>query len=256
MRRHSEKQVEVRGKVIGGEKPLVCLPLVGVTRRQILDEAKRLVDVGPDLLEWRVDACEFVESTEACISLLEELRLCIGDIPLIFTCRIESEGGMKSLSRDVRLDLFLTVIAGGNVDIVDVELCNDHEMRIAVQRSAAVKGVRVILSYHNFEQTPSEQNIISKLVEAQEAGADIAKLAVMPKDYGDVLTLMNATYKARCEHLKIPIVTMSMGGTGAVSRVVGGLFGSDITFAIGVQSSAPGQIPIAELRGAMAACYP
>ena len=82
-------------------------------------------------------------------------------------------------------------------------------------------------------------------------GADIAKVAVMPKNYKDVLVLLNATLKARTEHLEIPIITMSMGPEGGVTRLAGGLFGSDLTFAIGKEASAPGQIPIGELRQAM-----
>ena len=72
----------------------------------------------------------------------------------------------------------------------------------------------------------------------------------MPKNYGDVLVLLGATYKARVEILDIPIITMSMGGEGAITRIAGGLFGSDLTFAIGKASSAPGQIPIGEIRKA------
>jgi 3-dehydroquinate dehydratase-1 len=86
-------------------------------------------------------------------------------------------------------------------------------------------------------------------------GADIAKVAVMPKDYADVLTLLSATLKARKGAVKVPIVTMSMGSEGGITRLAGGLFGSDITFAIGKESSAPGQIPIGDLRKAMAVLY-
>ena len=67
--------------------------------------------------------------------------------------------------------------------------------------------------------------------------------------------LLSATLKARTEALEIPIVTMSMGAEGVVTRLAGGLFGNDITFAIGKNASAPGQIPIGELRRAMAVLY-
>ena len=77
----------------------------------------------------------------------------------------------------------------------------------------------------------------------------------MPKNYADVLTLLGATLKARTEVLEIPVVTMSMGAEGVITRLAGGLFGSDITFAIGKAPSAPGQIPIGELRRAMAVLY-
>lgn len=255
MRQQSQLQVTVRGALIGGPKPLICLPLVGKTKETVLQEAGELVALQPDLLEWRIDAYDKVESIDECLSVLKELRSTIGEIPLIFTCRIDLEGGFKEISRKHRLDLFSAVMESGAVDIVDVELCNDQEFVLIIRNCAKQNNVKLILSYHNFKETPSKPFIYSKLVEAQVAGADISKLAVMPKSYEDVLTLLSATNKARNETVKGPMVTMSMGPEGAVSRLIGGLFGSDITFAVGVQASAPGQIPIKELKNSMALLY-
>ncbi len=255
MRQESTLKVTVRGAVIGGPSPLICLPLVGDTRKKVLEEAAGLVDLQPDLLEWRVDAYDKVEDVNDCLSSLTELREAISNIPLIFTCRIDLEGGFKKISQERRLELFTAVMESGNVDIVDVELCNEKNFVEAIIERAKASDVKVILSYHNFQETPSESFIYAKLLEAQIAGADISKLAVMPKDYGDVLTLLNATNKARNETVQLPIITMSMGPEGGISRLAGGLFGSDITFAIGMQASAPGQIPIAGLRTAMELFY-
>lgn len=255
MRQQSKMQVIVRGSVIGGPQPLVCLPLVGATRTTVLEEAEALVKLQPDLLEWRIDGYENVENIEDCLSLLKEMREIIGDTGLIFTCRIDLEGGIKKISRKARLELNCAVMETGDVDIIDVELCNDREFIDSIKSQAQKNGVKLILSYHNFSETPSDHFIYSKLVEAQTAGGDISKFAAMPKNYGDVLTLLNATQKARNEAVQVPIVAMSMGPEGAVSRLAGGLFGSDITFAIGMQASAPGQIPIKELRNGMALLY-
>ena len=255
MRQQSRVQVTVRGSVIGGPQPLVCLPLVGDSRAKVLEEAAALVQLQPDLLEWRIDGYDNVENTKDCLSLLKEMRGIIGDTGLIFTCRIDREGGIKKISRSARLELNNAVIETGDVDIVDIELCNDREFIDSIKAHAQKSGTKIILSYHNFLETPSEHFIYSKLVEAQEAGGDISKFAAMPKNYGDVLTLLNATQKARNEAVQVPIVAMSMGPEGAVSRLAGGLFGSDITFAIGMQASAPGQIPIKELRNGMALLY-
>ena len=255
MRPQSKLQVIVRGTVIGGDRPLICLPLVGETSTKILQEAEALAALQPDLLEWRIDAYDNVESREDCLTVLKEVRAVIGEIPLIFTCRIDLEGGFKKISRKNRLELFTAVMESGDVDIVDIELCNDEEFVRTIRELAKKSTVRLILSYHNFKETPSELFIYSKLVEAQTAGADISKLAVMPADYGDVLTLLSATHKARNETVQGPIVSMSMGPEGAVSRLAGGLFGSDITFAIGMEASAPGQIPIKELKTAMNLLY-
>lgn len=255
MRQQSEIQITVRGTVIGGTKPLICLPLVGETRAEVLKEAEELTALQPDLLEWRADGYGKVESMEDCLSVLTELRTIIHETPLIFTCRIDQEGGMKKISREKRLDLISEVMESGDIDLIDTELCNDAAFIKAVKERAGQCGVKLILSYHNFIDTPSEPFIYSKLVEAQVAGADISKVAVTPNNYGDVLTLLSATNKARSEIIKGPMVTMSMGPEGAVSRLAGGLYGSDITFAIGLQASAPGQIPIKELKRGMASLY-
>lgn len=255
MRQQSRVQVVVRGAVIGGPMPLICLPLVAKSRKELLKEAKEVLALRPDLLEWRIDALERVENRQECLFLLQELRRSIGDIPLLFTCRIEKEGGLQKIAQEKRLALYIAAMQSGEVDIVDVELSNGPEFIQGIREQAQASKVKVILSYHNFTDTPSESFIYAKLVEAQDAGADIAKLAVMPKSYGDVLTLLSATNRARNETIQGPIVTMAMGQQGALSRLAGGLFGSDMTFAIGLQASAPGQIPIVELRRAMEVLY-
>ena len=64
----------------------------------------------------------------------------------------------------------------------------------------------------------------------------------MPKNFNDVLTLMRATYRARTEAVDLPLITMSMGEIGTISRVIGDLYGSDTSFVVGKAASAPGQI--------------
>lgn len=255
MRQQSKVKVTVRGTVIGGPQTLICLPLVSKDRVGLLGQAKELVALHPDLLEWRVDGYEKAEDVSSCLSVLMELRAVIGQIPLIFTCRIDREGGILKIQEEKRLELFLGAMESGNVDIVDIELCNEKGILETVRESALASGVKLILSYHNFDTTPDVEFIWNKLSEAQKKGADIGKLAVMPKDHTDVLTLLVATSRARKEGVDIPMVTISMGAEGAISRLAGGLFGSDITFGAGKESSAPGQLPIDDLRTGMALCY-
>lgn len=159
------------------------------------------------------------------------------------------------MSSDQRHRLLAKAMASGNLDIVDIELRNDADFVQSIMETARNASVRVILSYHNFEMTPDGTSIFDTLFKARDLGADIAKVAVMPRRYQDVLTLLNATLKARQQGLKIPAITMSMGTQGRLSRVAGGLFGSDITFASGNAPSAPGQMSIEVLRQGMAALY-
>lgn len=255
MRQQSKIQIRVRGVVIGGAEPKICLPLMAENRADLLRQARDLAALQPDLLEWRIDAYENVEKIGECLADLKQLRAVIGSIPLIFTCRIDREGGVRTIAQGHRLTLVGAAAASGDIDLVDVELCNGEEFIAAIRQSAATTNCRIILSHHNFQKTPEEGFIVGKLFEAQSAGADIAKIAVMPNSFSDVLTLLTATNAARNGAVEIPIVTIAMGSIGRVSRLAGGLFGSDITFASGSQSSAPGQMPIGDLRAAMAVLY-
>ena len=178
------------------------------------------------------------------------MREVIGDIPLIFTCRTIHEGGFQEIADSDRLAVNLAAIASGMVDLIDTEISSGEVMIGEMKKACESANVKLILSYHNFTETPSKAFIAERLETAGKLGADVAKVAVMPQNYGDVLALLGATYKARTELLDIPIITMSMGGEGGITRIAGGLFGSDLTFAIVTESSAPGQIPIGEIRKA------
>ena len=78
----------------------------------------------------------------------------------------------------------------------------------------------------------------------QAAGADLPKLAVMPQSRRDVLALLAATAEMADLHPETPIITMSMGALGGVSRICGEAMGSAMTFACAGKSSAPGQIEL------------
>jgi 3-dehydroquinate dehydratase-1 len=255
MRLQRDTKIAIKNKVIGGPDYLICVPLLAVERSDLFQEAAALKQLDPDLLEWRIDAYAHAQDIDDSLDTLAELRKQVHDTPLIFTCRTHSQGGLNKLASEHRQCLLTEAIKTGYLDIVDIELSNDADFIQSIMETARNYGVRVILSYHNFETTPDEAIILETLLKAQNLGADIAKVAAMPKKYKDVLTLLSATLKAREQGLKIPAITISMGPLGRLSRIAGGLFGSDITFACGNTPSAPGQIPIEDLRQAMAALY-
>ena len=255
MRQQSKTKIEIRGVVIGGEKPCICLPLVSPELDGLLSEATELVQCSPDILEWRVDSFTAYGDQELCLQALTQLRSVMGDIPLIFTCRSEREGGLQTLPQQERQSLVVSAMATGLIDMVDVELDNDDLFLDIIIKEAKRAGVTLIFSHHNFTETPPELTICDVLYRAQERGADIAKIAVMPNCYTDVLTLLSATNMSRIGKIHVPMITISMGQEGGVSRLAGGLFGSDITFAAGKESSAPGQHSIDELRAGMSLLY-
>ena len=79
-------------------------------------------------------------------------------------------------------------------------------------------------------------------------GADIPKIALMPFCKKDVLTLLEATLEMSEQYADRPIITMSMAGTGVVSRLTGETFSSALTFGAASKASAPGQIGVHELK--------
>lgn len=242
-----KKAIDARGKRLGGETPLLGTPLVGRTRERVLAEAARVLALKPDIIEWRVDFFEAIGDTPTVLDTLRALRERVGKLPLIFTRRSSREGGEPiALGEEQVLQLYEAVAASRLVDFLDFEMYNDPEHVHRVRAFTKSHKVRLILSYHNFSYTPGLEYLVQQFLEAERLGADVAMVSVMPRDRADVLTLLLATEQA--DHkTHIPLISMSMGPLGAVSRMIGGLFGSGLTYGVGETSSAPGQIPIGDL---------
>lgn len=242
------KVIDIRGHPFGGDTPLICSPLVARTPERLIEEAGNVLAKGPDVIEWRVDFYEPIARTKAVVDALHKLRALAGSTPIIFTRRSHKEGGQPvPLDEAGVIDLYGTVAATGLVDFLDFEMEHDGAQVRRVRELASTHGTRVILSYHNFLGTPPLESLLERFEEAERQTADVAKVAVMPRDRDDVLTLLRATALADAK-LGIPLISMAMGELGAVTRMVGGLFGSALSFAIGEGSSAPGQFPIADLK--------
>ena len=248
----SAKVVDIRGRTLGGETPLVCTPLVGKTSERVLAEAATVVAKKPDVIEWRVDYFESIGDATAVLETARRLRAAVGDMPIIFTRRSIREGGEPiAIDDEGVVRLYAAVSASGLVDFLDFEMGNDPEQLRRVREDARERGTRLILSYHNFGYTPGREFLEQRFLEAERLGADVAKVAVMPRDRIDVLTLLTATAQAEAK-ARIPLISMSMGPLGSVTRMIGGVFGSSLSFAVGEASSAPGQIPIADLHAVYA----
>lgn len=192
---------------------------------------------------------------------------------VLVTLRTRSQGGGLDLDRG-GYRAVLGALAEGYLegtglrrpDAVDVEAyCADlyvpggrdlEEARADLRLLADLAhraGLDVVASCHDLSGTPEEDETMDLLIDMQDDGADVVKLAATPHDAVDVARLLNATACAR-EILSVPLVTMSMGEQGAVTRVAGGVFGSALTFVLvpgpdgSWTPSAPGQLPIESVR--------
>ena len=242
------KTVEIAGLCFGEARlhqgeglPKICVPLTGGGMPALLSEISYVKDLPADLFEWRIDHY-FGSYSEALHALADGLS----HAPLLCTVRTKAEGGRSELVPEAYEAFLSGLLDQGGFQLLDIELsCGEERVKRLIKKCRE-KGVGVVLSRHCFQHTPAESEIVSTLERMKELGADLPKMAVMPQTAQDVLTLLSATLRAS-EKIG-PVITMSMGNLGKLSRVSGEVFGSCVSFAAGQEASAPGQINAEDLR--------
>lgn len=241
-------KITVKGLEIGTGAPKIIVPLVGKTEQDLTDEVEFLREIDFDVLEWRVDHFNQVDNIDAVKKAAAKINAVIGHKPILFTFRTANEGGVYPASTEFYVNLNKQMITSGLIDFVDVEVFIGDSYVKEVISLAHQNNVLVIASNHDFDKTPTQEDIVSRLRKMQDLGADIPKIAVMPRSTTDVLTLLAATAEMKEKYATKPLITMSMAGKGAISRVAGETFGSDLTFGAAKNVSAPGQLDVKELR--------
>ena len=167
------------------------------------------------------------------------------DKVLLFTFRTKEEGGEQTISLDAYRDLYL-VVANQGVDMVDLELARVEFLGRAFVQTLKEANTKIVMSSHNFEQTPVDGDLVFRVNVMKQLGADIGKIATMPKQLQDVLRIMGLVSKVRGFH-EMPLAVMAMGDLGKVTRISGEVTGSVFTFGSLDEASAPGQIPVEQL---------
>jgi 3-dehydroquinate dehydratase I len=247
------KAIDLKSNPARGNRfPLICAPLVGRTPGRVLAEAAAVAAKKPDILEWRVDFFEGIADADEVVFLAGRIKQAAGGLPLLFTRRSAREGGERiALSEAQVIALYRAVCQSGHVDMVDFEMGNRHADVLEVREISRARDIKLVLSFHDFDRTPPLETLKQRFAQAAALGANVAKVAVMPHGMDDVLTLLTATLQSSRE-LAIPLVSMSMGRFGAITRMCGWAFGSAMTFAVGESSSAPGQMEIGDVEAAVA----
>jgi len=197
-----------------------------------VSSAKKAKQLGADILELRIDLLS--QNPQGVLEELKKLGL-----PVIITNRMKDQGGSWQASEEERIRELLLLLP--LADAVDIELCARD--RDSVVNKARKAGKTVIISTHDFQKTPDNMVMDGIIRESIEAGADIAKLAVMPGSLLDVLRLLEVTL-----HAKGPVCTIAMGATGKHSRIIAPVYGSVMTYGYVDTPTAPGQLRIDELK--------
>ena len=244
------KYLAIRGCRIGEGRPKVILPIVEQTEEAILEKAAQFSTWKADCVEWRVDLFADAQDLSAVARCAAKLRVALKNKLLLITFRTKAEGGHAALSHEEYWRYFNTVLDTNCADMIDLFFTAGADLPGLIA-DAHTAGAAVVCSSHDFQKTPPKAELVDRMVRMQQAGADLPKLAVMPRSRTDVLTLLAATAEMADCHPDTPVITMSMGALGAVSRLAGEAFGSAMTFANPGTASAPGQIPLDVVNAAL-----
>jgi 3-dehydroquinate dehydratase-1 len=204
---------------------MICVPIVEKNYESVLEAAKNSIKAGADLIELRIDAIDHPNPDEVS-KIIKDIKY-----PIIATNRMIEEGGLFKGSEAERTDILLA--AAKHADIVDIEIQTDEDYLNKIIKASK----STIVSYHNFEKTPSAEILLMVVNQERKLG-DIAKFAVMPKNISDTLIVLEVLSQVE------KTIGISMGEIGRYTRVVAPLFGSPITFASFDNISAPGQLDI------------
>jgi 3-dehydroquinate dehydratase-1 len=211
------------------KKPMICAVIFKKDSDSVLTSAEKAINMGADMLEFRIDRLEDPKPEN-----VQRLAEAI-DHPLIVTNRMMDEGGYFTGSEKERTNILIK--AAEYADFVDIELNTEEKYRSKVIEASK----SVIVSYHNFEKTPSFKELV-EIVKLEKEIGDIAKFAVMPKKIGDTLTVL----KVLAENQNT--IGFSMNDLGKYTRIVAPIFGSPITYASIDMESAPGQLDILTIK--------
>jgi len=212
---------------------MICTPILEKEPESMIGTAN---STKSDLVELRLDyLTEF-----SGIGKLKRIQK-----PVIATCMPKWEGGHFEGAEEERIGILKNALEFSSH--VTIELRTEKELRDHLIREAKDKGVKVIISYHDFNSTPDKDEILSILRQEEKAGADITKAAFMPKNHTDVLNTLTAITE---NPTALSVIAISMGELGKVSRILGPVLGSYLTYASTCKEkeSAPGQLTVGELK--------
>ena len=236
------KPILLHGKPVGGGAfPLICTPLVGRTRDAVLAEVDAVLPKKPDVLEWRVDFFEALGDTAHVIDTARAIRDRVGPIPVMFTRRSSIEGGEKiALAEPQVVQLYVEVCASRLVDLIDYETVNAAEDFGRLRAVSREHGIALIGSYHNFQGTPDAAALAAKFALAHRLGGGHRE------GRGDAQGTAGRADAARrrrydaSQSLPIPLISMSMGPYGSLSRMVGFVYGSALDLGRRQEQLGPG----------------
>lgn len=236
----------------------ICIP-IKTNSLEILEQKMKEYSSISDVIEiwlgefFPHDLQENYEEAEKIIEKIFHYKKENNNIPLLFTVKDEKEQGNFSGNIKDKKAL-IRMLALKKAEYIDIDYEFDEENNYAffeeLKRTKDIQNLhfQLILSAHFFEGTPSFPSLKNRVQLMQNRGANICKIAAMPKDNKDLLTIIRLA--ENLERKNIKYIAISMGKIGKISRVLTPLMGGEMMFAPQEknESSASGQLDIGELK--------
>ena len=191
-----------------------------------------------DYAEIRFDFLNPNLVPDALQQIKKDLRKCV------CTLRPVSEGGKFSGSEKNRISI-IKLIAEYNPFLLDVEL-NTLSKNKNLRRYLKNTGTDILVSWHNFKQTPSNSALKKKLTQMKKISNNI-KIVTMAKSINDATQVLSL-YKNN----NTKLIAFSMGNYGRISRILCLFLGSPYTYASLGKPIAPGQFSVDEVKSIFA----
>ncbi|KAJ0080614.1 hypothetical protein Patl1_23432 [Pistacia atlantica] len=210
---------------------LLCTPLMGTTVDQMFIEMRKAKEIGADIVEIRLDCLRNFNPRQDLEILIKQSPL-----PALVTYRPIWEGGQYEGDENKRQDaLRLAMELGASYIDVELEVAHDFNMSISGKKP---DNFKVIVSSHNFHNTPSAEAIGNLVARIQATGADIVKIATTALDITDCARIFQIMV-----HSQIPTIGIVMGERGLISRLLSPKYGGYLTYGAleAGAISAPGQ---------------
>jgi len=215
--------------------PKICVVITARNMAEALDRLTEVASQTPDLIEVRFD---YMESPGDPGTIRDST-----DIPMIATNRRRDQGGHSRMKEADRVAVILDAVEAG-FDYADLEL-NTPDLDEIGSRVKALEGSMVI-SHHDFNGTPSADELRETMSRMVEHGADVCKIIGTAQSTRDNLVYIGLFGS----HREGGLVCFGMGRDGILSRVLSPLMGGEFTYASSHSGgeSAPGQLTLAEMR--------
>ncbi|MDO4479128.1 MAG: type I 3-dehydroquinate dehydratase [Lachnospiraceae bacterium] len=237
------KSITVRNLEIGTGLPKIIVPIMEKNEAAVMAATDAIARSCADAVELRVDALENPTDMTEVMAVIRACRDSLPMMPLLVTMRTSKEGGLAELSDEQYHHFLKETAASGLADLLDIEGARAGAVMADIEKT----GVKVVMSYHDFEKTPVKEEILAIMHRLEAQGAAIVKTAFMANSYGEAEALLAASKAARTA-LNVPFIAIAMGERGMISRTSGEVYGSAMTFGALGKCSAPGQLEVTRLR--------